>query len=728
MHFAANVYGHVSVNTRATFMASNFERHKSARWVKADVPLYGDEWGANLDYPDGEQAPYSGLIHPANAVDTAPKDTYEAPHESSGSQKHDSHVTTHATQVESSPPSHESAQVVSAPGVVAHTAETSLKSTLSTSQSHDSISPPVHESHERVQVPAAQLQTAPNPSSQELPETRPKLKNKLSISTSGLKDDSDFFPPTPTFSLSHYAPQTPDTPSERSFASDADLIQREPENLNLVSYNESLNKISEESPSPAAPPEALVLSIDKMKMLDSENDSDDWGYNSEHSSNNEDFEDTQNDIEHPPEDANEERHRIKTDALDSLINDLQKMDRELVALQRLVAAKPVPEHKSPAKVHHSDEELPSLGSIHDLSLPDFDHLFSEPEPVLMEHHKNYVEQLRERSNSVRKPPQAAEQNEKPEVQKVAEPRKETLDVRSILSSGSISTVRSVERPTQPEKEDLTRTPSLATTFNMGAWQPDTDAYRDKFVADNDNESKINFTEPNNYSKFTGLRDLGYAQSFANSSCLSVPDTVALPAIDENSESFEHNDTVTIASGNSTTRQSSTSFPSVLKEQPYSEKFDEKLSAGTSKDTFVDAESNVVKTRSASGELRELTTLSTKRPRYNWKQIMALSQPIDRIQQLKLASLEEKNYDTGLSNWLHENLKRSQVALNIHIGKIATEAYQNAQHNDLRRHTSIRSKVSAVKDKMDSGNFGLQASNLGRRFLNRGKKLMKSGSD
>ena len=106
--------------------------------------------------------------------------------------------------------------------------------------------------------------------------------------------------------------------------------------------------------------------------------------------------------------------------------------------------------------------------------------------------------------------------------------------------------------------------------------------------------------------------------------------------------------------------------------------------------------------------------------------MATSQPIDRIRLLRDALEKEADYDTGLLNWLNESLRQSEDASNIHIGKIATQAYQNAAHNDIRRHASIRSKVSIVRDKVETS--GLQASSLGKRFFNRGKKLMKSSGN
>lgn len=113
------------------------------------------------------------------------------------------------------------------------------------------------------------------------------------------------------------------------------------------------------------------------------------------------------------------------------------------------------------------------------------------------------------------------------------------------------------------------------------------------------------------------------------------------------------------------------------------------------------------------------------PVSNWKTIMKPSQSIDRINLLRDALEKEIAYDTGLQTWLSETLTKSNNSSNIHIGRIASEAYQNATHSDLRRHASIRSRVSSVKDKVETG--GLHASNLGKKFFSRGKKLMRSSS-
>ena len=362
---------------------------------------------------------------------------------------------------------------------------------------------------------------------------------------------------------------------------------------------------------------------------------------------------------------------------------------------------------------------------------------------------------------------------------------------SAASSGSLSTgsfsfdaVQSAsqkeEVPKQEDKskeEDISRRVSTmsANTISMGNWKPNTNNYRDQFINDNDNESHINFNpyadSNSNYNKFTKMRTVSGASfdSVSNASSLSVPETIdaALPSIDEDPDNHDSSDnSLDLAKTINTT-------DSVLKEHHYHPQVfkEEKVTPLSSKDDLgksttqgpqkyssllgasngVTEDSDLSRTKSSSSFVSEgesttntgkrlgstsstgTTFLSASRnftPQpynlYNWKSIMATSQPIDRIRLLKDALQKEADYDTGLLNWLNESLRQSEDASNIHIGKIATQAYQNAAHNDIRRHASIRSKVSIVRDKVETS--GLQASSLGKRFFNRGKKFMKSSGN
>ncbi|EDK46064.1 hypothetical protein LELG_04244 [Lodderomyces elongisporus NRRL YB-4239] len=114
----------------------------------------------------------------------------------------------------------------------------------------------------------------------------------------------------------------------------------------------------------------------------------------------------------------------------------------------------------------------------------------------------------------------------------------------------------------------------------------------------------------------------------------------------------------------------------------------------------------------------------KYPVSDWKAIVTISQPVERIAAFKDALGKEAEYDTGLQTWLNHALKQSQDFNNIHIGRIASEAYQNAQHNDLRRHVSFRSTVNVVKDKVEG--TGSTASNFGKKLFSRSKKFISGG--
>lgn len=677
------------------------------------------------------------------------------------------------------------------------------------------------------------------------PEThhRPPPNNLAPISTQGLKDDSDFFPPTPTFSLKPVQPFTPETPqSDRSYMSDTDSIQREPESLNLV-YG-GLNEIREELPNRETDtpsqgndaPEELVLTIDRMNLNSSDDSSfdddhygshheavaapsetrttayedivdaehakarivvssdeeDDWGYNSEHSSNDELLGGLRP-AERVASDDSLNLHPVKTDALDSLIDDLLKMERVPVGyldqLSKSDIAKEKAAHDTSRNIeddHVNDadavpEELPSLSSIHDLSLPDFETHQTEAEsPVnrdfapqeIQKKHENFLSSVLSRSASVRKAPPPVPKKSEEQLSKAAESDTRLLKLvassrqdsgsrlEPVISSGSLSTANSayevsnaVPNLASPAVRDPTRldrriSTASAQTFNLGSWTPNTNMYRDQFVSQNDAESQMNVSiyngDESNYNKFTGLRPpSGYAESFSNSSLVSVPETIdaPMPAIDEDGFDEEHpNDSNSKSFSQGDLHTVPTNTASVFNERSYdSPKFKELNTTDASLDNIPSHELTAPETKVGSDALSADSTrkaseasIATARtlpkqkyPVFNWKQIMSASQPVDRINMLRKAQEDESNYDTGLNHWLQEILRSSETSPHIQIGKIATQAYQNAQHSDIRRHTSIRSKVSLVKDKMETGHF---ASNLGRKFLSRGKKLMKSGSD
>lgn len=353
------------------------------------------------------------------------------------------------------------------------------------------------------------------------------------------------------------------------------------------------------------------------------------------------------------------------------------------------------------------------------------------------------------------------------------------------SSHDTHSIRSDKEPAPVEKninDDVSRRMSTMTnnTFSLGAWKPNTGNYRDQFINDNDNESQFSFNPSidSGYSKFTNVRDASgasFVETSSNASSLSVPETIdiALPRIAEDNAEDSEDDQMDDKHKDLHPLPTNTTSDTVLKDHEYPQPVfkEERMTPHGSLDnvpfdrsqdaSHTDGSRDVPRTDGSGDDMTEVhnsvvsdstvisddkdsddkrlvsgatdaTDISKRsyiqapRPKYNWKQIMSTSQPIDRIRLLKEALEMESVYDTGLLNWLHETLKLSENTSNMHVGKIASEAYQNAAHQDIRRHGTIRSKVSIVKDKVETS--GLTASSLGKRFFSKGRKLMKSGSD
>lgn len=796
--------------------SDTFERQKSKRWVKADVPSYGDEWAdeyGDYDYDEAEENPAEVELLPAAPLVLS---IDKMQHSNSSDDDDD-----------------DDDEAYLAPGAV-HTEPPTVEETLAEEKFLFSENPATHATHSSEQTGHSQnLQSEPRsePQSQSEPQSAPQAdvqsesqselpfghepaerEHSYEAGYDEYRNQSEYgydydhpgysnglLPPTPTFST-HNVPSAPDTPiSERSFNSDADSIQREPTSLN-VRLNE-IREVREESPEvpqerPDAPKE-LVLSIDRMNLdsddlsiddarydvgdvkynesayeeavaanhapvLDSSDD--DWGYNSANSSNDE-----LDKIAEEPEKVENERELavapkhetarsprpVQTDALDLLINDLSQMERLLTVQSKQAQPAKLEQKQAPSA---DSGNLPSLSSMYDISLPDFDnHSFTSdahPEPVappsdFAQLHQTFMTNALSRLPSIRKaPPVAAD----------ASRLAEGSTLEPVVSTGSISTGKaSFDAPTPvlpppPAKKDeaLSRHDSTVSyaTFNMGSWKPNTNVFRDQFVNENDNESQMAMSvfegTDGNYSKFTGLNPpSNYNEAYASSS-LSVPSTIdkGLDRINEDESDDDHPEVMSMRTSEPNTSndlETTTSAPSVFKDQPYSApKFKEEKTAESLIPEVKEEEEEEKRVPSGSSATKSLTASSTqstlkvpanqKYPVFSWKNIMAVSQPVDRIHLLKKARADEMAYDTGLAYWLNETLRTAEVSPNIHIGKLAAQAYQNAQHSDIRRHTSIRSRVNLVRDKMDSGNLGALASNFGRKFLSRGKKLMKSGSD
>lgn len=877
-------------------MPDYFERHPLTRWVKADVPVYGDEWGNEYDEADIEEAGIEkvGSEHDITEQAESAEEILEA---------HALHprvspvVSPDTHQLMNGKPSistEESGQPLSNSTLILSIDKADFvarNNTLDISDDDSAVydgSRGLHTSEKLDQSGLSEhnsnfLRSQSSKSGRlgKLPLREP---SNSSFAPKNTSDVTDFLPPTPTFQTRHnFTPASPETDvSERSYLSDADSIQREPDMLNVRSphgrvaqnsvpatqpkrdapslHSETLTRRKNSAVSssasmstgersfretpPSQPrqraPDALVLSIDRMNLEESDDDSsfddftsepkkqfglghratngtehqvpaekhsqdseqdDDWGYNSEHSSN---FDGDEKHLELPallPQQTasnSSQKHRVKTDALDSLIDDLSKMEGasslfEAQTAQTLQASQQASTSCNLEYLTSSENKgfLPTLDSIHDMNLPDFanhhfddtigSHEIENPAAIetpnsLDEDHKIFVSNSRQ--DSIRKPPPvpSLEPQTSPLIttrglgidsnreRNVAFLQHELSDKKSNAAKNLFERPseegdderddKIVELPPPPigkEGTDMSRRNSTVSTatFNMGAWKPNTSTYRDQFVDSNDNESQMNVSIFNKdelaYKKFTRMGPVSiYAPSISNSSCVSVPDTVdtTLQQINEDQLDEDIPDTVSVARSYQPVATHGSSEhslgSSVLHDHAYERpKFHEETHTpnGSTDDLAPICEEgepragNLAASTSALLDSKEALKMlkKNKYPVSNWKKIMAVSQPVDRINLLKKAKSDEENYNSGLSHWLHESLKSSESP-HIQIGQLATQAYKNAQHTDIRRHTSIRSKVNLVRDKIEPGNLGMQASSLGRKFLSRGKKLMKQGSD
>lgn len=655
---------------------SEFGRHNSSRWAKAEVPLYGDEW--DDEYVDEA---------PPNDMETIREDNVPEPL-----------MAPAAPDAAAEPP--DAAAAPPSPVAVLPSENLVLSIDHFRSRQDSDSSDDEYEFG----------RTLPPQSAREPP---PPLAD-----TSG-----HIMPPTPTFSNPHYTPETPQ--SDRSFVSDPDLIQREtPLHVGPVPRSDA------PPTAPSPPPVPLVLSIDKEY-----DDDDDWGYNSQNSSND------------------DEAPRAET-ALDSLISDLQNnslvedhgYDAMSSASERAEEAGPTP------------TEPLALGPKTSVRKPPPD----RKELVLMDY-SSIADSVREYMEDEDKTPIVEEPPD-------AKRGEDTFSLSRTESLGSLSTGKFSfapshlsnqmmdwrSAPAQPLAQPLVGSPAefqpprfdpelsrreltvSTNTFSMGSWQPNTGSYRDQFINDNDAESRVSFHPETtaNYNKFTRLGEVYEEPDNASSTLgVSIPDTIdATVPHDTLYHDLDASD-----SKEDDLHPVGTAVDSVLAEREHpavfhelmtpkgsmldvAERNDHAPSVDTTNAASVDTVVASEATRSASSASVPGKTES-KYPPYNWKDIMAKLQSIDRIALLKEALVLEAQYESGLRYWLSETLKVAENQPTIHIGKIATAVYQNAPHNDIRRHNSIRSKVSIVKDKV--GESGLQASTLGKRFFSRGRKFIKS---
>lgn len=753
---------------------SNFERHGSTRWVAAR-PSYGDDWGDA--YSDAEPAervsrPASPLpeSHPVQAVSSSTLVLSIDHMRTEGYSDNEDNSSCYL----------DSPAVSSAQG---------------------------HPQGPADQGPADQRSADQGPADHST-STKPKRSQLLEIHVPLAQGSMDhtLVPPNIAFQNPRMTPTTPDTAdfSDRSYVSDADLIQCEPARLNLASAPQAPPPVQEQKPGTT---EKLVLSIDAMDL----NASDSGDSSSDEAS-----------LAYLLRPDTGSGGHIKTDALDSLIDDILKLrdfegpDEYEQSRGLNEEAPQTAEHEpevldtdlppSEATTHEDSDRntsrasgsnadhalpqnseltegasndaithngLPALDSIHDMSLPNFDnHSFSS----------DAQQESQFRSQSIRKAPPEDSGYDLEEL--VADSTHHSLhslsdDSFMVSSASSIAeshtelkresdnelqengpeqeespedgeTTVDIERgeeedelPPLPPMTDVSRRDSTMSnaTFNMGGWKPNTNLYRDQFVGDNDNESQMNFSMvgrgDSTYNKFTGMRS-NYATSLANSSCVSVPDTLEtdLQQIDEDfTDDDELPEVVSLANSqtqgltNSKQQPGSDLLASILEEGSHGPTFKEHGSSPLASGDQTTSDKATTADTSDHSIPTEPTPAPTnaKYPVFNWRKIMGTSQPVDRIRLLKKARDDEALYDTGLAHWLHEALTQTEAPSHMQIGKLATQAYQNAQHSDIRRHTSIRSKVNMVRDKMD-GSIGNQASSLKKKFLSRGKKLIKPISD
>lgn len=672
--------------------------------------------------------------------------------------------------------------------------------------------------------------------------------------TSHSQMNEDLLPPTPTYQTEHkpvaYSPDHDQ--SDRSYLSDADSIQREPMSLNLGSFKETPPHASqpiqtqqladsegdrEVAKPETSVPDTLILSIDRLNTnhddssLDGEIAQDEYlfnessydiggqrnGYglvednsdrrkNSGHSSNLETAPDALGAQELASNEplnvlegvASAHKHKVDTEALDSLINSLLKMENPS-DIDDEVGEDLLAHVNTLSRENFVTNHLPTYDSIHDLSLPNFENRFltdeeSEPVPIqgipeegLKSKHETFVANVRR--PSIKKAPSTAaheesiqektrdqnssalqdkdliaeELEESPEnpdwVDKTAqettqvaaqEATEADTDQETVQGIADLGFAQPPQKNLNADLSEVSRRSSTISnaTFNMGAWNPNTSKYREKFVNDNDNESQFNMSIHGKndaaYKKFTGMgQESNYAESVADS-IMSVPETIEanLHKINEDqSEDDEEQPDCTSAFSSpkmhaTFSSAGNSSVPSVLREHQYEKgKFQEQSPHSSmlrieNLEAEDDCKSTLGESKATSSRSASYSSTKAalkKYPVFSWKSIMSVSQPVDRINMLKKARHDEEMYDTGLSSWLNDVLKSTESSSPMQIGKLATHAYQNAQHSDIRRHTSIRSKVNQVRDKLDSGNFE-KASSLGKKFFSRGKKFMKQGSE
>ena len=255
-------------------------------------------------------------------------------------------------------------------------------------------------------------------------------------------------------------------------------------------------------------------------------------------------------------------------------------------------------------------------------------------------------------------------------------------------------------------------------FDSRRWTPNTDKFCNQFINYNNSES-INYS-PNS--------SLAEEISISKSSAVSKTIHVGSVLKDHNYQKplFREERLTPAASDDdfSTQKYHSLIPPDIRVASDSSETTERKRSVSTST-MNTDATVNITPKITSP----PLITTPGKYPVSDWKSIITISQPQDRIAAFKEALLKEQEYDSGIQMWLNYALKQEPTFnSNLLIGRVASQAYQNAPHNDLRRHVSLRTKVNLVKDKVEgtTGSFGKTTGSLGKTTASLGKTIGELG--
>ncbi|CAI5759562.1 unnamed protein product [Candida verbasci] len=732
-------------------MADKFVRQKSNRWVKADKPTYGD-WGDDDDDDDDEEE------EDCNANYNNYDENYRGNNDSNSIR--DNLNQSYSTQNNDTHQPVEHFQNSSNNADTRGDSNNVQNDLVLSIDQRKNINYDTSDDDEDKERSPSILKEGDTPEAESIKSQPSKSIQVLNLAHSHTQNSFDLQPPTPTYnshqrqrSVSSADPQTP--LSESSFQSDSS-IQHEPEYLSIKNTIPYIPK--EESDNVHSPIEAheqqnsnLILSIDDNREKDDDSSENDEWNDASNTKSEPDIDSFLTDLNTklPSIDHDSTLSDFENSSFSKYHDEKQETDNDEIAplsIQRENHNKYV---NSIASRKSSVRKPPTTKA----DSGDYSNIVSGYEDD--ENEDNEIGGIEDMK------PDENESND------AKESNIGTNDLHPVASTGSLSTgnfsietnrTQTYSKPTIPNEDDSRRVSQ--STINFGNWKPDTDIYRNQFINQNDDVSTINFDPSKTYDSFTNAQESiedDNSEQISNSSSLSVPETIeaTMPSIEEDySDQDEEND------HKSLNHTLNTGYSSLLNDNSYSKPVfhEEKLTPAASKENLQHDKSNMQNQRyssllSPSEKAENLnsnskseadqvstppktnrnvssTTITTgdfkpqKYPVSHWKKIMSISQPIDRIEAYRDALFKEMEYDTGLQNWLLHTLKQTESNQNqIHIGRIASAAYQNAPHNDLRRHASLRSKVNIVKDKVEG--TGSTASQFGKKLFSRSKKFIRS---